>query len=68
MNNLNENLTVIPKQHIYPIIIPILYFKDINGQHNSFFEMKLFKNSSFGFIKPRFVSLNSFDGIYLSAI
>jgi hypothetical protein len=33
------SLNIIPKHNIHPIIIPILYFKDINGQHNSFFEM-----------------------------
>jgi hypothetical protein len=33
------NLNIINKQSIHPIIIPILYFKDIYNQDNSFFEM-----------------------------
>ncbi len=33
------SLNIINKQNIYPIIIPILYFKDKYNHHNSFFEM-----------------------------
>lgn len=37
MNNLKLN--IIPKHNIHPIIIPISYFKDMYGHHNSFYEM-----------------------------